>query len=73
MSQTEAFTVSQLSDALAADTRLLRGEELWRLGRRTEAKEELEWLRRDTATDLRAQYQLSIFFREVFVYLFGMG
>jgi soluble lytic murein transglycosylase len=65
LSQTEAVTVSQLSPALAADPRLLRGQELWRLGHRAEAKEELEWLRRDTATDLRAQYQLSIFFRDL--------
>jgi len=65
LSQTEAVTVSQLSPTLAVDPRLLRGEELWRLGRRAEAKEELEWLRRDTATDLRAQYQLAIFFRDL--------
>jgi soluble lytic murein transglycosylase len=64
----EAITISQLSPPLAADPRLQRGQELWRLGRRAEAKEELEWLRRDTATDLRAQYQLAIFFRELGLY-----
>lgn len=68
LSHTEAVTLSQLAPALAADPRLLRGQALWRLGRQTEAKQELEWLRRDTATDLRAQYQLAIFFRDLGLY-----
>jgi soluble lytic murein transglycosylase len=61
-------TLSQISPVLAADPRLLRGQELWRLGRQAEAKEELEWLRRDTAKDARAQYQLAIFFRDLGLY-----
>jgi soluble lytic murein transglycosylase len=68
LSPTEALTVSQLSPVLAADTRLLRGEELWRLGRRAEAKTELEWLRQDTATEALSQYQLAIFFRDLGLY-----
>jgi soluble lytic murein transglycosylase len=68
LSATQAVTISQLSPTLAADPRLQRGGELWRLGRRSEAKEELEWLRRDTATDLRTQYQLAIFFRDLGLY-----
>ncbi len=68
LSDTEAVTLSQLSPVLAADARLLRGQELWRLGRRAEAKDELEWLRRDTATDLTAQYQLAVFFRDLGLY-----
>jgi soluble lytic murein transglycosylase len=64
----QAITLSQLSPALAADPRLLRGQELWRLGRRDEAKEELEWLRYDNATDLLHQYQLAVFFQELGLY-----
>jgi soluble lytic murein transglycosylase len=68
LSPSQAITVGQLSPDLANDGRLLRGEELWRLGRRAEGKAELEWLRRDTATDLRAQYELAIFFRDLGLY-----
>lgn len=68
LTDTQAITISQLAPTLAADARLQRGQELWRLGRRAEAKEELEWLRRDTATDLLAQYQLAIFFRDLGLY-----
>jgi soluble lytic murein transglycosylase len=68
LSDSEAVTVSQLSPVLAADGRVLRGQELWRLGRREEAKEELEWLRVDTAKDLSAQYQLAVFFRDLGLY-----
>jgi soluble lytic murein transglycosylase len=68
LGDTQAITVSQLSPTLSADARLQRGQELWRLGHWDEAREELEWLRRDTATDLRAQYQLAIFFRDLGLY-----
>jgi soluble lytic murein transglycosylase len=68
LSAAQAVTLSQVSPILAVDARLLRGQELWRLGRRAEAKEELEWLRRDTAKDVRAQYQLAIFFRDLGLY-----
>jgi soluble lytic murein transglycosylase len=68
LSDTEAITLSQLSPVLAVDPRLLRGKELWLLGRRAEAKEELESLRRDTATHLSDQYQLAIFFRDLGLY-----
>jgi soluble lytic murein transglycosylase len=68
LSPSEAVTVSQLSPVLAADPRLLRGQELWQLSRQAEAKEELEWLRRDTSTDARTQYQLATFFRDLGLY-----
>ncbi len=68
LNPTEALTASQPSAVLAADTRLLRGDELWRLGRRAEAKTELEWLRQDTATDALTQYQLAIVFRDLGLY-----
>lgn len=68
LDHTEAVTVSEPSSLLASDPRLQRGQELWRLGRRMEGREELEWLRRDTATDLRAQYELAIAFKELGLY-----
>jgi len=53
---------------LAADPRLQRGLELWRLGHFEEAKRELEALRRATASDALAQYQLALLFRDVGLY-----
>jgi soluble lytic murein transglycosylase len=60
--------VSELDPELATDPRLQRGLELWRLGRFEEAKWELEDLRRDTASDALAQYQLALTFRDVGLY-----
>jgi soluble lytic murein transglycosylase len=47
---------------------LQRGLELWRLGRFEEAKWEFEALRRATASDALAQYQLALTFRDVGFY-----
>ena len=57
-----------LSEELAGDGRLVRGQTLWQLGQRQEAKRELESLRADHATDPLASYQLALFFRELGLY-----
>jgi soluble lytic murein transglycosylase len=53
---------------LAADRRLQRGLELWRLGHFEEAKWELEALRYATQDDALAQYQLALLFRDIGLY-----
>jgi soluble lytic murein transglycosylase len=53
---------------LAADPRLQRGLELWRLGHFEYAKWELEALRKDTAPDALTQYQLALLFRDIGLY-----
>ncbi|HIE37515.1 MAG TPA: tetratricopeptide repeat protein, partial [Anaerolineae bacterium] len=60
--------LGELDPALASDPRLVRGLELWRLGRLDEAKAELEALRRATADDPLAQYRLALFFRDLGLY-----
>jgi len=64
----DATALGELDPALAADPRLQRGLELWRLGRFDEAKGELEALRWATASDALAQYQLALLFRDVGLY-----
>ena len=63
-----ATHLSELDPDLAADPRLRRGLELWRLGRFGEAKGELEALRRATNSDALAQYQLALTFRDIGLY-----
>ncbi|MEX0788997.1 MAG: tetratricopeptide repeat protein [Anaerolineales bacterium] len=53
-----AEPLTELDGVLAADPRLIRGEELWRLGLFGEARDELESLRLDVATDPEATYRL---------------
>lgn len=53
---------------LAADPRLQRGLELWRLGHFQEARAELEALRSATRADALAQYQLALAFRDLGLY-----
>jgi soluble lytic murein transglycosylase len=60
--------VRALSAQMAEDGRLVRGQKLWQLGRREEAKRELEELRREYAEDPLASYQLSLFYRELGLY-----
>lgn len=60
--------LSSLSEEVAADGRLLRGKALWQLGRRTEAKRELESLRREHVDDPLASYQLALFFSDLGLY-----
>lgn len=57
-----------LSQELADDGRLRRGQALWRLGQRQDAKTELESLRRQYADDPLASYRLALFFRELGLY-----
>jgi soluble lytic murein transglycosylase len=64
----EAVDLSELDPALAADPRLQRGLELWRLGHFEEAKWELEAVRRATTSDALAQYQLALLFRDIGLY-----
>ncbi len=63
-----AGNLGEFDPNLAADLRLQRGLELWRLGRFEEAKWEFEALRRATASDALAQYQLALAFRDVGLY-----
>ncbi|OQY21815.1 MAG: hypothetical protein B6I35_07620 [Anaerolineaceae bacterium 4572_32.2] len=63
-----AADLGELPPHLAADPRLQRGLELWRLGRFEQAKWELEDLRYATTSDGLAQYQLALAFRDVGLY-----
>ncbi|MGD2178705.1 MAG: tetratricopeptide repeat protein, partial [Anaerolineae bacterium] len=60
--------LGRLSPDLAADGRLQRGRELWKLGRFQKAKEELESLRRDTYSDALSQYRLALAYRDLGLY-----
>jgi soluble lytic murein transglycosylase len=60
--------VSDLSAELASDSRLVRGEKLWRLGMREQAKIELEIVRQGNTEDVLASYQLALFFRDMGLY-----
>ncbi len=60
--------LSEPDAALLSDPRLVRGLELWRLGRPEEAKGELEALRKDTAGDALTQYRLALLFRDIGLY-----
>ncbi|MGD8996599.1 MAG: tetratricopeptide repeat protein [Anaerolineae bacterium] len=60
--------LGELSPDLAADGRLQRGRELWRLGRFQQAKDELEALRRDTYSDALSQYQLALAYGDLGLY-----
>ncbi|MBN1657844.1 MAG: lytic transglycosylase domain-containing protein, partial [Anaerolineae bacterium] len=60
--------LGELSLGLAADPRLQRGLELWRLGRFEEGKGELETVRNATRPDALAQYQLALLFRDIGLY-----
>jgi len=63
-----ADSLGEPGPELAADLRLRRGLELWRLGRFEQAKWELEALRYATGSDALAQYQLALLFRDVGLY-----
>lgn len=55
---TAAGPLSDLGQALAADPRLIRAEELWQLGRWEEARAEFQVLRAALAGDAEATYRL---------------
>jgi soluble lytic murein transglycosylase len=63
-----ATGLAQLDPTLAADPRLQRGLELWRLGHYAEAQGELEAVRQGTAAGALAQYQLALLFRDIGLY-----
>ncbi len=60
--------LSELGSSLAADPRLQRGLELWRLGHFEDARWELEVVREATRSDALAQYQLALLFRDIGLY-----
>ena len=64
----DATGLGELGSDLAADPRLQRGRELWRLGHFEEAKWELEAVRYATQDDALAQYQLALLFRDIGLY-----
>jgi soluble lytic murein transglycosylase len=59
---------ASLREDLASDLRMVRGNELWLLGARVEAKQDFESLRTDYASDPLASYQLAIYFRDIGLY-----
>lgn len=61
-------SLRELNPTLATDPRLVRGLELWQLGRREEAKAELEALRQATASDPLTQYHLALVLRDLGLY-----
>ncbi len=63
-----ATRLGELDFDLAADPRLQRGLELWRLGRFEEAKWELEALRYATRSDTLVQYRLALLYRDIGLY-----
>ncbi len=60
--------LGELDPNLAADPRLQRGLELWRLNHFEDAKWELEAVRSATRSDALAQYQLALLFRDIGLY-----
>jgi soluble lytic murein transglycosylase-like protein len=60
--------VASLSDKLAQDARLVRGDQLWQLGRRAEATVLFESLRSEYTNDALASYQLALYFRDLGLY-----
>ena len=60
--------IRALSPVLASDPRLLRGEKLWALGLRLEARRELEPLRVAFAGNALVSYQLALAFRDLGLY-----
>lgn len=63
-----AADIGQLSETLAQDARLIRGEKLWRMGLYEAAKRELEALREANANNTLASYQLALWFQELGLY-----
>lgn len=60
--------IRDLAPHLAADGRLQRGSELWRLGRFQHAKTELEALRSASYSNPLDQYQLALAYRDLGLY-----
>ena len=64
----DSESIGQISPELNTDGRLQRGEELWRLERRQEAKAELEALRSQTYANPLHQYQLALAYSDLGLY-----
>lgn len=64
----EDVDLAALSPDLASDGRLIRGQKLWQLGLREEAKRELESLRNEYSDDPIKSYQLALLFRDLGLY-----
>jgi soluble lytic murein transglycosylase len=60
--------VSTLSPELSADPRLIRGEKLWRIGLREQARSELEAVRQANSGDVILSFQMAIFLRDLGLY-----
>jgi len=57
--------IRPMSAELVEDGRLVRGKKLWQLGRKEEAKWELEDLRLEFVDDPLISYQLALFYRDL--------
>lgn len=64
---------STLTVAVTQDSRFVRGEKLWEIGLRKEAREEFESLRADYAFDALTSYQLALYFRDLGAYRSSIG
>ncbi len=64
----DAAVSSTLDPAIANDPRMLRGEKLWELGLKSEAKRELEAVREQFAENAQLSYQLALYFRDLGLY-----
>jgi soluble lytic murein transglycosylase len=64
----DSVDVRSMSDELANDGRLIRGEKLWHLGLKQDAKRELESLRMAYVDDPVASYQLALYFQDLGLY-----
>ena len=65
---TTSAGLAELPAELRQDERLLRGEQLLRLGRFDAGRAELEALREATASDALTQYRLALYFRDIGLY-----
>jgi soluble lytic murein transglycosylase len=64
---------STLTTAVTQDSRFVRGEKLWEIGLREEARQEFESLRADYAFDALTSYQLALYFRDLGAYRSSIG
>lgn len=59
--------------AITSDPRFARGNALWQLGFKAEAREEFEGLRAALTQDALSQYQLALHFRDIGLYRSSIG
>lgn len=65
--------IRSLGENITGDLRFARGNRLWQLGFKGEAREEFEALRAAFTQDALAQYQLALFFRDIGLYRSSIG